>query len=100
LDNTNESPETNPGDVGLALAWNDIDVPVGEQAVITLTLGTTQPTGDYLEEFDSLNAPPVDPLYYSGNLSLEPVGTTPEPCTLALMGSGALLLLRRWRQNR
>jgi hypothetical protein len=99
LDNTNNVPITDPEDVSMALGW-DFMVPADHYALLTLTLGTVEPTsGFYLQQVDPNSQASV---FFRQNLEIRRVEewVIPEPMTLAgcLMAFGAVARYVRKRR--
>ena len=99
LDNTNNVPITDPEDVSMALGW-DFVLGVDEYGLLTLTLGTAQPTsGFYLQQVDPDSQASI---YFRQNLSIRQVEdwVIPEPLTLVgcLMGVGVMTRYVRKRR--
>jgi hypothetical protein len=79
-----------PGDVAFAIGWN-FNV-VSNPVILTFDLGTTVPSGFYLQQVDQLDptgALGTPSIYFDSNLTT--AGTPPaipEPGTLVLLGTG------------
>lgn len=104
LDNTNHVPGTGDNyllncasncnaDVAMALGYSFV-LGAGEQAVITITLGTVVPQGFYLQQTHPVDANLPDNaveqnLYLHGGLNIQPIpvgGEVPEPAYWPIMG--------------
>jgi hypothetical protein len=89
-------------DVSWALGVGGINVPTGDQALVTFTVATTPPaSGFYLQQ---TNQTPTgangESIYLSETTTLEQTAA-PEPASIALLGSGLIafgLLRHRWRK--
>jgi len=89
LDNTNSVDINFLDDVSMAMGWN-FSLDAGQNALITLILSATQPTGGfYLAHTDPGYQ---ETIYFSSTLIKRGGGdpTVPEPSTILLFGMGAL----------
>jgi len=92
LDNSNAIPSSSPDDVSFAMGWN-FNLNAGETATITMNLADVLPTtlpGFYLSQYDT-SLP--DSIHFWSTLDIAgPVGSVPEPGSLAIMGIGLIVL--------
>jgi hypothetical protein len=86
LQNSNSSTE--PDDVSMALGW-DFSLTASQTAIVKFTLGTTQPSGFYLQQQDPLTGFNV---YFSSELTVVPeLGSTGGVLGAAALATGILL---------
>ena len=87
-------------DVAWALGVGGIDVPNGEQAQITFTVGTTQPaSGFWLQQTNVNQIGAIGESIYLSETTTLTKTATPEPASLTVLSGGLIVLglLRRRR---
>jgi hypothetical protein len=104
LDNTNHLDSgtcaaTNSCEpVSVALGYTDIVVPNGQQELITFTVSDTPPSsGFYVTQ---TNPQSGDNVFFSADPQIEALLPTPEPMSMALLGSGLGVVLWLARRGR
>jgi hypothetical protein len=92
LDNSNGVPSGSDDDVSMALGW-DFSLAAGETATATVLLGTSAPSGFYLQHTDPDSDASV---YFSSSLRIGSAGVPEGGYTLAmlLMGMAGLGIFR------
>jgi hypothetical protein len=86
LSNTNEQPDTNPGDVATALGFKLDTLSIGGGATFQVLMS------DDLSSLGSFVVTQHDPSYTDNTLTLSGQLVAPEPSSLALFGTGLLVL--------
>jgi len=76
-------------DVSMAMGW-DFTLALGEQALISLALGTSAPGGFFLQHNDPNSQ---ESIFLSGTLGIFPVNPIPVPAAIWLFGTGLLGLI-------
>jgi hypothetical protein len=104
LDNTNhlagsDCAATNSCEpVSVALGYTNIDVPNGQQELVTFTASNTPPSsGFYVSQ---TNPQTGDTVFFSSDPQAQVLDATPEPMSMMLLGSGLALVLWKARQRR